>query len=244
VNVGEKNGLDIIEFRYRVPRSALFRGVIAEQVKQLYPHAIVERDGFLMVDYDQIGIPFEKKCLKCGEFKNINEFYVEWRTTRHSTHRSDCKPCSKTASHKWNTTHLDRKRIVNQRCRPKQRIYERHRWHNDPGFKLSCRLRWFLRHALKGNKKTNPALELLGCSIDDFKIYLESNFEPGMSWENYGQKGWHIDHIIPRSLFDLTKVDHQKRCFHFSNMQPLWRVENRNKGARTVRGKEQISLGI
>jgi hypothetical protein len=49
-----------------------------------------------------------------------------------------------------------------------------------------------------------------------------------MSWENYG-KVWEIDHIMPCAIFDLTKADHQKRCFHFSNTQPLLIHVNRSK---------------
>lgn len=49
-----------------------------------------------------------------------------------------------------------------------------------------------------------------------------------MSWDNYGE--WEIDHIIPCDSFDLTKEEEQKRCFHFSNLQPLWWRDNRTKG--------------
>lgn len=91
-------------------------------------------------------------------------------------------------------------------------------------YKISCNLRsriWYLL----GNKINNnrkDTLELLGCSYEEFKIYLESKFTKNMTWENKGKYGWHIDHIRPCSSFDLSSLEQQKLCFHYSNMQPLW----------------------
>lgn len=56
--------------------------------------------------------------------------------------------------------------------------------------------------------------------------YLEVRFKLGMSWSNHGRNGWHVDHIIPCAMFDLTIVDNQKICFHYTNLQPLWWWEN------------------
>lgn len=72
-------------------------------------------------------------------------------------------------------------------------------------------------------------MELLGCSVDECRKYLESKFLPGMTWENYGKSGWHIDHIIPCNLFDLTKPEEQLKCFHYTNLQPLWETDNASK---------------
>jgi len=96
---------------------------------------------------------------------------------------------------------------------------------------IKIKLRQRINKALRGNWKSGHTMELLSCPMWSFKIYLESLFEVGMSWENYGTV-WEIDHIIPCALFDLTKPEHQKRCFHFSNMQPLFVSENRAKGKK------------
>jgi hypothetical protein len=77
-------------------------------------------------------------------------------------------------------------------------------------------------------------VDLLGCSVEELKKYLEIKFKEGMSWNNYGLRGWHIDHIIPCSKFDLIKEEEQKKCFHFSNLQPLWWNENLSKGNRLL----------
>jgi hypothetical protein len=81
--------------------------------------------------------------------------------------------------------YLQIKRETYQRRKDKERAYERERWRNDPVYKIKVRLRWFLRMGLKGKTKSTRAVELLGCSLEDFRIYFESKFEPGMSWEAF-----------------------------------------------------------
>jgi len=114
----------------------------------------------------------------------------------------------------------------------KRREYERRGRQNNPNVRLKIVLRNRLRKALRRSKNygRTKLVSLLGCTIPDFRIYLESKFEVGMSWANYGSE-WHIDHIIPIAIFDLSKQEHQKRCFHFSNLQPLWAHENMVKHA-------------
>ena len=104
----------------------------------------------------------------------------------------------------------------------------------DPAFKLLIRLRSRVYSLLKNvnHRKIKSTLELLGCSADDFKKYLESKFVQGMTWENYNLRGWHVDHIIPCARFNLMNEEELKRCFHFSNLQPMWAKENWSKGAR------------
>jgi len=98
-----------------------------------------------------------------------------------------------------------------------------------PERKIRMILRSRFKAAVKKDCKNSSVIKLLGCSIDEFKIYLESKFQEGMTWENHGLKGWHIDHIIPCASFDLTKEEEQKRCFHYSNLQPLWWIDNLTK---------------
>ena len=71
----------------------------------------------------------------------------------------------------------------------------------------------------------------LGCSLENYKLYLESLFTSEMSWSNYGRKGgyWEIDHIRPTTSFDLTKEEEIKAAFHYLNTQPLPISENRSK---------------
>lgn len=97
--------------------------------------------------------------------------------------------------------------------------------------KIKRNLRRRLNHALHGNLKCDKTLNLLGCSIEFFKSYLESQFTEGMTWENYGN--WHIDHIIPCYKFNLTIPSQQRECFHFSNQRPLWAIDNLSRSRST-----------
>ena len=97
---------------------------------------------------------------------------------------------------------------------------------------LRCRLRGSLK--LTGNKKYDKTMSLLGCDRLFLIKYLESKFKTGMDWNNHSFKGWHIDHIIPCSRFDLSNEDDQKKCFHYTNLQPLWWYENLVKGGRYI----------
>lgn len=99
---------------------------------------------------------------------------------------------------------------------------------NDMHYKISCNLRSRIRIAIKQQSAIKSAhlQDLLGCSIDFLKFHLESQFSEGMSWANYGKHGWEIHHIKPCALFDLTKEEDQKKCFHWTNTKPLWQKDN------------------
>jgi hypothetical protein len=111
--------------------------------------------------------------------------------------------------------------------------YTKDKYQNNINYKITHLLRTRINLALKRNTKFGHTLELLGCSIYFLKKHLESKFTEGMSWDNYGKgingKGmqeWHIDHIRPCASFDLSKPEEQRKCFHYSNLQPLWAIDN------------------
>ena len=81
-------------------------------------------------------------------------------------------------------------------------------------------------------RKCDKTMMLIGCSVDALKQHLESLFKPGMTWDNWGVRGWHIDHIRPCASFDLSDPEQQKQCFHWSNLQPMWWRDNIVKGAK------------
>ena len=135
--------------------------------------------------------------------------------------RNDCKEC-----------------LVNYRKTNVKRIskhyieYEKERKKTDPTFKLLKTLRSRLSNAIKnkGGRKCNTTINLTGCDIPFLKGYLEAKFTEGMTWENHGK--WHIDHIKPCCSFNLEDEEEQKKCFHYTNLQPLWATDNLVKSGK------------
>lgn len=114
----------------------------------------------------------------------------------------------------------------------KKRVYWRERMANEPQVRLSRALRTRLNMAISREYRAGSAVRDLGCSIAELCGHLEALFLPGMSWQNYGPRGWHIDHIIPLSSFDLTDRTQLLIACNFENLRPLWAVDNLSKGAK------------
>lgn len=108
------------------------------------------------------------------------------------------------------------------------------RYKKDPYFRLSMNLRSrFYQLVTRKSWKFAKTFEFIGCPVSGLRGHLESLFRPGMTWENYGPV-WHIDHIRPCASFDLSDVEQQKVCFHWTNLQPLFTMENIMKGAKVA----------
>lgn len=184
-----------------------------------------------------------KICKICSKIKSLDEFY---------SGRTQCKYCyhQKRKSYYKNYRIVNRNKLYEWRSnnpekmkqyqesyweQNKDEIIKRRKnrdqewWETDYNFRLKKILRNRLYAALRGNTKRGSAVSDLGCSIKYLKVYLESQFKPGMSWDNYGE--WHIDHIIPISSFNLQNRIELKKACHFTNLQPLWAKENLVKGA-------------
>ena len=103
-------------------------------------------------------------------------------------------------------------------------------WRTNPNFRLSELLRSRLAYSLRNKSKLGSAVTLLGCSLHDAIAHIESQFEQGMSWENWGE--WHVDHIRPLASFNLEDPIALEMACHYTNLQPLWAKENLAKGGR------------
>ena len=126
------------------------------------------------------------------------------------------------------------KKQSKKKFRPKQAIKDKERLLIDPCFKLKMRLRSRLKNAVIGDFKNGSAVQGLGCSIDEFKLYIQARFADGMTWDNWTTDGWHMDHIKPLASFDLTDRAQFLTACNFTNLQPLWALDNLSKGAKII----------
>lgn len=111
-----------------------------------------------------------------------------------------------------------------------KKTIERHkeRYHSDPAYKLVALLRARTHDCIK--KGWNGKRALFGADIEVVKKHLEDQWVEGMSWDNWTHDGWHVDHIKPLASFDMNNPDEVKKAFHYTNIQPLWAVDNLRKG--------------
>ena len=116
--------------------------------------------------------------------------------------------------------------------RDKKREWERNDRKNNIERRLADNLRNRLNISIKKNIRSGSAVRDLGCSTEELKTYLESKFQPGMSWDNWSRNGWHIDHIKPLASFNLSNPEELKMACNYTNLQPLWAKDNLSKGDR------------
>ena len=93
-------------------------------------------------------------------------------------------------------------------------------------------LRSHIRKIRRGNgyNKNSNLSKIIGISWDEFRIYFESKFVDGMNWDNHGE--WEYDHIIPVS--SAKSINEVEKLFHYTNLQPLWKEDNRRKGNKIL----------
>lgn len=186
----------------------------------------------------------KKVCTICKEEKGIDEFH-KFKLSKDGF-RSDCKNCrsferreynrknkekNKEYKKKYYERNKDSIKLYNKEWSKKnphyQGQYHKERMKNDPIFHMSQKLRARLRDYLKKNQitKKNKTFKIIGCSPEELKKYLEERFYGEMSWEN--RNLWDIDHIIP--LSSAKSIEEVEKLSHYTNLQPLWRTENKKK---------------
>jgi hypothetical protein len=165
------------------------------------------------------------KCFNCNKDLNFEE---QKRNIRFGKYCKDCLAIKKREYKK------EYKKLNPEKTSSQKMKYKRERMKRDITFKILHRLRTRILLVLHGKKKVESSLNLLGCSAEHLKKHLEEQFKDDMSWENYGIKGWHIDHIKPCASFDLSIIEEQKECFHYTNLQPLWWHENLSKSDKIL----------
>jgi len=186
-----------------------------------------------------------KPCDDIGKIKRQREACKRWylknkksRKEYRKKHYEENKDYYSQKGKKWRNKNrkyfCNWKKLYRQTNRIKIREYHRKycsaRLKKDVHFKLTYSLRSRLYQAIRGNQKNGSAVKDLGCSIPEFKLYIERKWLDGMSWRNYGKNGWHMDHIIPLDSFDLTDRSQFLKACHYTNYQPLWASDNIRKG--------------
>ena len=202
----------------------------------------------------------EKKiCSKCKEDKELCEFNKKSVSKNGMQYyKSRCKKCqsedekikrdsnpeqykiwydkTRVDRNKWRSEYYQsNKEIILERNKRYSKILQKNRkrkYHEDNLYKLrhilSCRMRDLLK--LKSFNKTKLFNKVIGCPPIFLKEHLEKQFTDGMSWENHGLYGWHVDHIIPLSSAK-TEEEIYELC-HYTNLQPLWAEDNLKKGVK------------
>jgi hypothetical protein len=189
----------------------------------------------------------KKSCKRCSEIKPITE-YCNRKDTKDGKHRY-CRACLKITNDKWyqsskdersdyyKTYRKENKEYYNTYCtnhyhtnKELYREWNREKYSTDLGFKLKHVTSARINQALKLYQtiKTSRTIEYLGCSVEEYALYLEQQFSEDMNWNNYGEH-WEIDHIKPIDAFNLDIEEELYAAFHYKNTQPLSKVENRIK---------------
>lgn len=178
-----------------------------------------------------------KKCRECNQVKPIDMF--PFRKDRGKT-RNDCKTCRKKSVRKWYLKNKERKKkyikkrrtIINARCR------ERHS--HDPAYAMLKRCRNRINKVLKTNSKAASTKELTGLTVDELKVYVETQFADGMTWENRSE--WHLDHRVPCKAFDFSDPEQQRVCFWYKNLHPMWAKDNMEKSSKYNEEEKQALI--
>jgi hypothetical protein len=177
-----------------------------------------------------------KECTVCKIAKELSEFNK--RKLSKDGLQPLCKPCQNKKDHarylKNPKKKIDQANAYRKNNTESYNAYRRklqaHKEATDINYKLRRRLRSRLYNALKGAFKAGSSVELLGCTIPELRQHIEAQFEPGMTWDNWGQ--WHIDHIRPLVAFNLVVPEELAKACHYTNLRPLWGEENMSLGAK------------
>lgn len=163
--------------------------------------------------------------------KNNPDKAAQWNRNRREKKKTDAEYYSRTLQLQSESYYRNRDerlaRSKSPEIKSRRNARLRVRYRTDPQYKAEHNLRCRLWHALKGvASKQGSTKELVGCEYDFLIKYLESTLTNGMTMQDYMDGKIHVDHIIPCAVWDLTRKDHQLRCFHYSNLNFMWGEDN------------------
>ena len=182
----------------------------------------------------------EKQCSKCGELKSLDQFYRRKSgSDQHYIYRKECKICRNQYVNEWVKSNSDKKKNYQKKYRDSnsskittyRRDYVSKKYNEDLLYRLKDNISNSIRRHMKSSK-TSRTHEILDCTISFFIKYIESKFQDGMTWDNHGLRGWHLDHIIP--LASAKNDDELIKLNHYTNFQPLWWRDNISKSDKII----------
>lgn len=159
--------------------------------------------------------------------------HIEKRKESSKKYRDNNKLKTKLRGEKYRNNNKEKIReyfVINREIISKKQSERlKKRKETDNLFRLVCSMRARFSGFLKANNitKKNKTFDIVGCTPEELRFFLETKFVEGMTWENYGKKGWSVDHIIPLSSAK-TEEEIYKLC-HYTNLQPLWEPDNIRK---------------
>ena len=164
--------------------------------------------------------------------KKVNEKAKDaqkiYRTENSSTVKESVKRYVQNNKEKIAIKNKNYRYLNRQKLNEKRSEYRKKRKQTDNEYKIMCSLRRRVHNAMSKYKKGDSTIKLIGCNIDEFKKWIEWQFDSEMTWQNYGVV-WHVDHVIPCASFCLEQLDEQMKCFNWSNCRPLKKEENNKK---------------
>jgi hypothetical protein len=174
-------------------------------------------------------------CVECNKV-----FEIKSRALRHQPHCS-----SKCAGVKMKGRPPANK-VWDDRSERNKHYYNKYR--KDDNFVARINIRTRIKSAIRTacDRKKQKYIQIgdlerfIGCTMEELKLHIESQFQEGMHWGNWNKKGWHLDHIYPLSLVDCTDEEELKKVCNYKNLQPLWASENHKKHNKVVRELEDI----
>lgn len=170
----------------------------------------------------------EKFCTKCKFPLPLSSFNQEKRNLDGKT--SACKSCISLSKKKYYANNkslvISNRMDYYEKNKGKEQSYIAKRKKIDPAFRACSNARNRIFKLISGNQEYSTSI---GCSQKELKAYIESKFQPGMTWANYGK--WEIDHIYPLSKAHKVSAQKFAEACHYTNLQPLWSYQNKSKGA-------------
>jgi len=234
INYAKENGLWSVKGKYNVWPESVRYWMMSSQEKEQISKAGKERHKNKRNDLE-----YKKRSKLYRDYrKSLGLTSVVWKEWYNNLAENQKKELNDSIKqHRLDNLKHYKAKARERYLKDKESGILRKKYNEDPLHKMRCNIREHVRQAVKYSNltKDHPSIRYLGCSIEEFKQYIESKFVTGMTWENHsrGENCWHLDHIKPLAcLKDVSDINTLKEVCHYTNYQPLWERDNLSKQDR------------